>query len=303
MRAAAVLSFGGPEVLETIEVEPPQAGPGEVRVRVRAAGVQPADTAVRKGWAPPGATLTLPQIPGNEFAGSIDQLGTGVERWELGTGVLGFRTLNCYAELVTVRADQIVRKPESMPWEVAGALSASGQTAHTALEELEVGPGETFLIHAAAGGVGTVAVQLARGRGATVIGTASERNHDYLRSLGAIPVTYGEGLVDRVQELAPQGVDVVLDAIGGDALSASVELVANRSRIGTLVGFDRISELGIRGIRTDRSAARLADLVELWVQDKFRIHISRSFPLEQAADAHREIETGHVRGKVVLISG
>lgn len=302
MRAAAFASPGPPEVLEVVELPDPHAGPGEVRVRVHAAGAQPADVAVRRsGWAPPGATVTLPQVVGNEFAGVVDEVGEGVTRFAPGDAVLGFRTLGSAAELVTAPAAQVVHKPAEVPWVVAGALSASGQTAHTALQALGVGEGDTVLVHAAAGGVGTVAVQLARLEGATVVGTASERNHAYLRSLGAIPVTYGAGLVERVREVAPQGVDVALDAIGGEALAASLELVEDPDRIGTLVDFEAAQRLGVRALRTDRSAARLTELVALVADGRLRITVSQTFPLERAADAHRAVESGHVRGKVVIV--
>jgi len=300
MKAAAVSAFGPPEVLRVIDLEAPEPGPGEVRVRVKAAGVQPADLSVRKGWTPPGATVGQTRIPGNEFAGVVDRVGEGVTGFAPGDEAIGFRVLNCYAEYVVVPADQLVAKPAGMPWEVAGALSASGQTAHTALRELGVGEGDTVLVHAAAGGVGSAAAQLARAWGATVIGTASPRNHDYLRSLGAIPVAYGEGLADRVRALAPQGIHAALDAAGEDALRASVELVRDKSRIGTIVSFELAPLLGVRAIRSQRSAARLSELVELWRQDRLRVAIRRTFPLERAADAHRELETGHGFGKVVL---
>jgi NADPH:quinone reductase-like Zn-dependent oxidoreductase len=254
-RAMAFSEPGPPEVLRPVDVEPPRAGPGQVRVRVRAAGVQPADCAVRSGRSvPPGATVRPPQIVGNELAGVIDQIGEGVTGWAVGDEVIGFTTLGAYAELVAIDALQIAAKPAEMPWEQAGAISASGQTAHTALRELGVGEGETVLVHAAAGGVGTMAVQLAAAWGARVIGTASERNHDDLRSLGATPVAYGDGLVERVRALAPNGVDAALDAIGGDALAASLQLVADRSRIGTIVDFAAVGRLGVRGIGTRRSA-------------------------------------------------
>lgn len=158
-----------------------------------------------------------------------------------------------------------------------------------------------MLIHAAAGGVGTIAVQLARAWGATVIGTASERNHDYLRSLGAIPVAYGDGLIDRVRSIKPDGVDAVFDAAGGEALLDSLALVQNKNRIGTIVAFELAQKLGVRVIRSQRSVDRLAELAELYEQGKLHIHIRKTFPLHQAADAHREIESGHGRGKVVLV--
>jgi NADPH:quinone reductase-like Zn-dependent oxidoreductase len=201
---------------------------------------------------------------------------------------------------VVVSVDQVVSRPAALSWEVAGGLSGAGQTAHLAMAELGVGAGDTVLIHAAAGGVGTVAVQLARARGATVIGTAREPNHAYLRSLGAIPVSYGGGLVERVQALAPTGVDAALDGAGGDALQASLALVANRDRILTLVEHGLAEQRGVRVIQGQRSAARLAALVDLCVQEKLRIQIREAFPLQQAADAHRAVETRHGHGKIVL---
>ncbi|QMV42745.1 NADP-dependent oxidoreductase [Cohnella cholangitidis] len=303
MKAAAFTSYGPPDVLKLMDFEAPQADAGQVRVQVKAAGVQPADVSVRTGWVPPGATVSFPQIPGNEFAGVIDQIGEGVGGFAVGDEVLGYRMLNCYAEFVVVSVDQIITKPHGTTWEAAGSLSASGQTAHTALQELRVGKGDTVLIHAAAGGVGSVAVQLARFYGATVIGTASERNHDYLRSLGAIPATYGEGLADRVRSLAPNGVHAALDAAGGDALQASLELVGDKDRIGTIVAFEQAARLGLRVIRSQRSAVRLAQLADLHSRGELQIHIRQTFPLSHAADAHREVEKGHGRGKVVLSIG
>ncbi|MFI8459288.1 NADP-dependent oxidoreductase [Kitasatospora sp. NPDC085464] len=300
MKAVVVTESGGPEVLRVRVVPDPEPGPGEVRVRVYAAGVQPVDLAVREGFRPPGLTVEPPFVLGNEFAGVVDRLGPDSGEWRVGDEVLGFRLLDSHAELVTVAADQLVAKPAGMPWEQAGSLSASGQTAHTALTLLGVGPGDTVLVHGASGGVGTVAVQLARTWGATVVGTASERNHGYLRELGAIPVAYGEGLVERVRAVAPQGVTAAFDAAGRGALEASVELVADRDRIGTVVDFEGAGRLGVRPLRTRRTAARLAELVRLWEAGGLRLEIAEALPLEKAAEAHRLVGTGHVRGKVVL---
>ena len=169
------------------------------------------------------------------------------------------------------------------------------------MQKLNIRKGETVLIHAAAGGVGTIAVQLARAWGATVIGTASPYNHDYLRSLGAIPVTYGEGFVERVRKLAPNGVDAAFDAAGEEALRASVELVTDRKRIGTIASFELSEKLGTVTIYSDRNVSRLFELIRLYEQGLLRVFISKSYPLHQAAEAHRAIETRHVRGKIVLL--
>ncbi|GIN20579.1 NADP-dependent oxidoreductase [Siminovitchia fordii] len=301
MKAVAFHSPGPPDVLQLMEYDTPIPGTGQVRVKVKAAGVQPVDCAIRgQGFSPPGVEIRYPQILGNEFAGIIDVVGDGVESYSVGNEVIGWSLLSSYAEYVVVPTSQLVRKPKNMPWEEAGVLTASGQTAHTALQELGISKGDTVLINAAAGGVGTFAVQLARAWGATVIGTASPRNHDYLRSLGAIPVSYGEGLVERVRELAPKGVDVALDAAGEEALRASVELVHDKKRIGTIVAFDLSEELGTIPIRSKRSASRLSELTKMYEQELLRVVISQTFSLHQAADAHRAVETGHVRGKIVL---
>lgn len=301
-KAVVFSSYGGPEVLETIEIDEPRAGAGELRVRVRAAGVQPFDTMVRRGAVKGYVEVTFPQTVGNEFAGVVDEVGEGVTGWEVGAEVIAFTTMNACGEVVTVSADNVIAKPPAMPWEEAGVLSVCGQTAHLALSALKVGEGDTVLIHGAAGGVGTMAVQLARAWGATVIGTASERNHDYLRDLGATPVTYGPGLVERVREVAPQGVDAALDAASRDALAPSLELVKDRERVGTIGDYMGSRQHGVAMLGGTRTAERLAELARLYAEGELRIHIQRAYPFSEAAQAHREVETGHVRGKVVLVA-
>ncbi|MER7006458.1 NADP-dependent oxidoreductase [Dactylosporangium sp. NPDC000555] len=297
MRAAAFAEPGPPDVLRTLDLPKPQAGPGQVRVRVMAAGVQPFDASLRRGWVPPYAPVTLPQIPGNEFAGVVDQ---GTPEIPVGSEVLGFSVFNAYAEYIVVAADQVALKPPGVSWEVAGGFTAGWQTARLALSAIGVGPGDTVLINAAAGSTGTAGVQFARLLGASVIGTASESNQDYVRSLGAIPVVYGKGLAARVRALAPQGVTAAIDGAGGEALETSLELVADRKRIITLVAHDRIEELGLGSIQGRRSAEALSELIALYAAGETTWHVRRVYPLSEAAEAHREIETGHGRGKIVL---
>ncbi|GGR95556.1 MULTISPECIES: NADP-dependent oxidoreductase [Streptomyces] len=303
MKAVAFRAFGGPEVLELMELPTPEPGPGEVRVRVKAAGTQPVDCAVRTGWVPPGFTVTFPHITGGDFAGVVDALGEGVTGFSAGDEVLGFRTQLTYAEYLVVPADQIVPKPAALSWEVAGCLSASGQTAHTAIETLGVGEGETVLINGAAGGVGTIAVQLAVARGAKVIATGREENHAYLRGLGAVPVAYGAGLIDRVRAAAPEGVDAALDTASVEGLRVAAELVKDKDRVGTIFAHEDYEELGVRWIRSMRSARRLAELAGLVADGALTVHIRKTLPLARAAEAHRELETGHGRGKIVLLIG
>ncbi|WP_343221504.1 NADP-dependent oxidoreductase [Polymorphospora rubra] len=303
MRAAAFDEFGDADVLRPRELPRPSYGPTEVLVRVAVAGVQPVDVAVRSGSLPPWATATFPQIVGNEFAGTVEAVGADVRGFAVGDEVAGFRVLGCYAEFVAAPATQVVRKPAGVDWLTAGTLSASGQTAHTALEQLGAAAGETLLVHGAAGGVGTMLVQLARARGLTVVGTAGAANQEYVRALGAIPVHYGDGQLDRIRAAAPGGVDLALDAAGHDNLRTAVELVADRRRIGTIVDFDLAEELGCRTLRSDRSAARLAELLARCADGTLRVTIRAAYELDRAADAHRDVETGHGYGKVALLVG
>ncbi|UUV34507.1 NADP-dependent oxidoreductase [Amycolatopsis roodepoortensis] len=300
MKAAAFTEAGGPEVLRVLELEEPHAGAGEVRVRVKAAGVQPYDAAVRAGWEPAGLELRWPRVPGNEFAGVVDEVGSGGTGLVAGTEVLGFTAVQAYAEYIVVPAENVTPKPAEMPWEVAGGFTAGTQTAYLALDALRVARGETLLIHGAAGAVGTAAVQLATLRGARVIGTASEANQEYVRSLGAEPVVYGDGLADRVRALAPSGIDAALDGAGGVAFDLSLELVGDPDRVLTLVEHGRAPEAGARVVTGTRSADRLGMLASLYVKGELRFLVRRTYPFTEAAAAHREIETGHGRGKVVL---
>lgn len=299
-KAAVFFEPGGPEVLRVAEVPDPTAGPGQVRVRVKAAGVQPFDVAVVAGQIHRQDDPEVPTIPGNEFAGVIDQVGTGVDGFTVGDEVLGYGTLNSYQELLTVAADQVTAKPATMPWEVAGGFSAGAQTAHIAWEEIGVGAGDTVLVHGAAGAVGSIAVQLARLRGATVIGTAREAQHDHVRSLGATPVAYGDDFVARVRALAPEGVDAAIDGVGGEALDATLELVKDRSRILTLTDHGKAAGLGIRVTPPARSAARLAELAGLYADGQLSVHVMATYPLAQAADALRAYQAGNIRGKIVI---
>ncbi|TCB98379.1 NADP-dependent oxidoreductase [Micromonospora zingiberis] len=302
MQAVVFRQVGGPEVLEWAQIETPDAGPGEVRVRVRAAGVQPIDCAVRAGFTPAWRKPELPAVPGNEFAGVVDQVGAGVTGFVVGDEVLGFGFMNAAAEFIAVPADQVTAKPAGMPWEVAGGFSGAAQTAHIALDQLRPTHGETLLVHGAAGAVGAVAVQLARSSGARVVGTASAANQDYLRSLGAVPVVYGAHLSDQLRTLLPEGADAVLDGAGGAALTLSLALCADRSRILTLTEHARAADLGIRTTPNLRSAARLATLAARYATGDLRFPVRRTYPMDRAADAHREVATGHGRGKVVLVA-
>jgi NADPH:quinone reductase-like Zn-dependent oxidoreductase len=299
MRAAVFDRFGPPEVLHVAELPDPEPGPGEVRVRVRAAGVQPFDTGLRRGVMTQ-LPVTFPQQIGQEYSGVVDRLGAGVDGIEVGAAVLGSTMMNGNAELLCVPVRNVVRKPDRLDFPTAAALVAAAQTASGALGELAVGAGDVLLVHAAAGSVGTVAVQLARLAGATVIGTASPANHDYLRGLGAIPVAYGDALVDAVRAASATPPTVALDAIGGRAIAQSVELGIPRERIGTIVDDKTAAEYGTRVVRAPRDPARLAGVVALAARGVVTMPI-RAYPLAVVREAHAAVESGHGRGKVVLI--
>jgi NADPH:quinone reductase-like Zn-dependent oxidoreductase len=295
MNAVRFSEFGGPEVLHTEDVEEPHAGPGQIRVAVRAAGVNPFDYKVRQGMM--GGDL--PKVPGLEAAGVVDEVGEGVEGAAAGDEVFGFTVGGNAAEYALL--DDFASKPADMPWEVAGGLSVSVETAVRVLEELGVAEGQTLLVNGAAGGVGTAAVQVARARGVRVIGTASERNHDFLREIGAEPTTYGEGMVERVRALAPDGVDRALDTAGKGALPDLVEITGSPDRVLTIADFNA-AEYGVRvSTGSERAAHALGEVSELFEAGRFQMPVAETFPFERAAEAHRLSEAGHVRGKVVLV--
>jgi enoyl reductase len=299
MRAAVFDRFGPPDVLRIAELPDPVPGPGEVRVRVRAAGVQPFDVGVRRGDMP-WVKVGFPQTIGQEYSGVVDALGEVVAGLAVGDPVLGSTMLNGHASMVCVPAANVVHKPDRLDFPTAAGLVAASQTASGALVELGIGEGDVLLVHAAAGSVGTVAVQLARLAGATVIGTASQGNHDYLRQLGAIPVAYGEGLVDAVGDVARGAPTVALDAVGGLAIAQSVKLGIAPDRIGTIVDDKTAAEYGTRVVRAGRSPHRLAEVVALAAKGAITMPV-RAYPLSEVAAAHAAVESSHGRGKVVLI--
>lgn len=299
-RAVVFDRYGPPEVLRLAEVVPVELEPGQVRVAVRAAGVQPFDYKIRRGDLARYRPLTFPSGLGNEYAGVVTEVGPQVTGWRVGDEVLGSVQLAGYGEQVIVAADTVVRKPAELDFPLAAGLVAAAQTASGALLELGVGSGDTVLIHAAAGGVGTLAVQLARHAGATVIGTASEANHEYLRRLGAVPVAYGPGLARRVRALAPQGVHAALDAAGGEAAQASIDAGVPAHRIVSIADPTAPERLGIRQANLTRSPRRLAEVVALAAAGKVELPI-RQYAFEQVIEAHRDAESTHGRGKIVLV--
>ncbi|WP_432981904.1 NADP-dependent oxidoreductase [Dactylosporangium sp. CA-233914] len=292
--------FGGPEVLQLGQIEEPHAGPGEIRIHVRATGLNPLDYRIRNGWLADSVPTTFPAVPGNEASGIVDEVGEGVTGVTVGDAVFGLTSGGSFAQFAL--SSVFAAKPADLDWAEAAALPVAGATARRDLDLLDVTAGDTVLIHGAAGGIGTVAVQLAAARGATVIGTASPANHEYLRSLGAIPVAYGDGLVDRVREIAPQGIDAVYDIAGQGALPDSITLRGGTTdRILTIADFAGPS-LGIAlpmHVLPD-AAQILTEQADQVVDGKLRITIAAALPLADAAKAMERSETGHAQGKIVL---
>ncbi|MGW5364406.1 NADP-dependent oxidoreductase [Actinopolymorpha pittospori] len=302
-RAVVFSEYGDPDVLRVVERDAPRPGPGEVRIAVRAAGVNPFDWKVRSGVMPLVPEGGFPSVPGVDVAGVVEEVGEGVTEYAVGDEVLGAASSGSYAEVAVAPVEKITAKPSGVSWEVAGGLSVAATTTYRVLALLDLTPGETVLIDGAAGGVGTVAVQVARHRGLTVIGTASERNHDYLRSLGAIPVTYGDGLADRVRAVAPQGVDAAVDASGRGSLATLVDLTGGPERVVTIAD-GAAADLGVRFTfgGPDEVPGSLADAVALVAAGKLILPIARTYSLAEAASAHRDSEAGHVQGKLVLLT-
>lgn len=305
-KAIAFSEYGGVDVLRPTDVELPAPGPGQVRVAVRTVGVNPLDHKVRSGSMVAAFPVSFPHVGGYELAGAVEAVGPDVTAWAPGDEVFGAVMGGAYAEQALVDADLLARKPAALSWEEAAAIPVAAETAERVLGVLGVRAGETLLVHGAAGGVGTLLLQLARARGITVVGTAGEANHDYLRELGAIPVAYGDGLADRVRAAAPGGVDRALDAAGkGGVLPLSIELTGSADRVVTIVDFAGSAEYGVRfsggaeGVESYHQSAYAAVLA-LHEAGTLRLPLHQVLPLAEAAEAHRLSEHGHLRGKIVL---
>ena len=300
MKAVRFSQFGGPEVLEIVDLPDPHPGPGQVRIAVRAAGVNPSDWKKRQGLM----DEDLPQTLGYEAAGVVDEVGEGVADVAAGDRVFGFSEEGAaQAELAVLSYYAPI--PPSLGFPAAAALPAAVETATRALDQLGVGSGSTVLINGASGSVGSAAVQLAVVRGARVIGTASPANHDYLRSLGAEPVAYGEGLAGRVRALAPGGVDAALDVAGSGVLPELIGLAGGPEHVVTIADFAGAREHGVRFSSGDagRAVHALAGIGELIESGRFSLPVAQTFPLAGIAEAHRASEQGHARGKLVLLVG
>ncbi|MFY0407388.1 NADP-dependent oxidoreductase [Solicola sp. PLA-1-18] len=309
MRASYLESYGDPlDVVRVGEQPDPIVGPDTVLVRVRAAGVNPVDWKIVAGYLQGAIPHHLPMVPGWDVAGVVEAVGPAVTTVRAGDRVLAYDRQDhvqngTFAELAAVPERAIATIPDGVDFTTAGALPLAGLTALQLLDALEVTAGDTVLVHAAAGGVGGFASQLARLRGATVVGTASEGNHAFLRERGVTPVTYGDGLVERVREVAPDGVDVVVDLVGGEALAATPQLLADGGRVASIVDADVVHDLGGTYVFVRGNGAELQSLVDLVASGDLAVEVAQTFDLEQAAEALEANKEGHTRGKVVVTHG
>jgi NADPH:quinone reductase-like Zn-dependent oxidoreductase len=304
MRAVRFDSYGGVDVLEVREVEDPAAEPGRVVVAVKAAGINPGEISIREGRLHQRWPSTFPSGEGSDLAGVVREVGAGVDGLEAGDEVLGWTEERAsHGQLVAVPAHQLTPKPASLPWEVAGALFVAGMAATASVRAVAPRPGETVGVSAAAGGVGSIAAQLARRTGAAVIGLASEHNHDWLRSHGIEPVTYGDGLRGRLQEAAKGRIDAFIDTFGGGYVDLALELGVPRERINTIADFQAAERHGVKrqGTHAIATAPLLAELAQLVADGEVEVPIARTFALDQVRDAYRELAQRHTRGKIVLL--
>ena len=299
MRALQFRAYGGPELLEWAEAPDPHAGPGQIRIAVRAASVNALDRKVLTGMRSGGKPMVGPGYLGYDAAGVVDEVGEGVTGVAVGDDVFG-NGRHTQAEYAVL--DSWAAKPPPIDWAVAAAAGVSGETAERGLRLLDVKAGDTLFVDGGAGGVGAVAVQVAVARGAKVIASASEGNQDYLREIGAIPVRYGDGVANRVRNAAGGSIDAVFDVVGQTPVGELISLVSNPAKVVTIANF-AAAEAGVRvtgGGADSRAPEALDEVADLLVQNKIVIKV-QTFPFERAAEAYRISLTGHLRGKLVLI--
>jgi NADPH:quinone reductase-like Zn-dependent oxidoreductase len=296
MLALSYTKYGDPSVLELRQVPEPHAGPGQVRIAVRAAGVNPTDWKFRSGLLKDAFPMQLPAIVGFEASGVVDEVGADVDGVRVGDDVFGMGSATS-AEFAVL--DHFTHKPAALSWEQAAGVALVAETALRGLELLGVASGQTLLIEGAAGGVGSAAAQFAIARGLTVIGTASEPNREYLRSLGVVPTTYGPGLRDRVAALAPGGIDAVLDAAGKGSLKNLVEIAGGPEKVVTLADFSA-AEHNVRLTVAPEAFHALPEAARLFEEGRYTVAVDSAFGLADAAKAHERSEAGHLRGKIVL---
>ena len=301
-RAVQFSEFGGVDVLDIVEVRMPEPGPGEVLVEVLAAGINHIEAYIRQGLFADEVATSHAQTQGSDFAGIVLAVGNGVTGFKRNSEVLGHARMSSQAYHIVVKASSLVAKPKQLSWEVAGSIFLAGLAAHDLVERVHLGEGETVVVSAAAGGVGSIEIQLAKLKGATVIGTCGERNFDYLRQLGILPVVYGDGIVERIERLAPNGVHAYLDNFGQDGRSTAEQLGVPEKRY---TSSDDRKDLELAAILPDDEGARhntevLGKLAALAADRRVSVLISGYYPFGLVREAFDDLEKRHARGKIVL---
>ena len=303
-RAVQFDHYGEVDVLDVREVSRPTPGVGDALIRVRAAGINPGEASIREGRFREQWPSTFPSGQGSDLAGTIEELGDGVEGWAVGDEVLGWTDRRgSQAELVAVEASHLVTRPAGVPWEVAGSLFVVGTTAYACVRAVGLGQDDTVAISAAAGGVGSLAVQLARLSGARVVGLASEGHHEWLRGRGVIPVAYGDGLRERIEDATSGGLDAFIDTFGSGYVDLALELGVAPQRINTIIDFGAVERHGVKaeGSATAARPEVLEELAGLIDSGRLEVPIARIYPLEAVREAYRELAHRHTRGKIVLV--
>ena len=301
-RAVRFDHYGGPEVLYVTDIPMPVPEPGEVVLAVRAAGINPGEISIRSGTSPFPATF--PSGEGSDLAGVVTALGDGVDEFAVGDEVLGFSwERSSHATHTSVPTGQLIHKPPELSWEVAGSLYVVGCTGFAAVRAVDPKEGETVAVSAAAGGVGTIVVQLLGLRHAQVLGIASPDNADWLASHGAVQVSYGKGLAERLRSAAPDGIDAFIDLFGPEYVQMAADLGIAHDRIETIISFAKAAELGTKadGSGTASTPEVLTEMAGLVATGAIEIPIAATYPLERVADAYRQLELRHTRGKIVLL--
>jgi NADPH:quinone reductase-like Zn-dependent oxidoreductase len=295
--------YGGIDVLQVVDVDRPVPGPGQVLVRVKAAGINPGEAKIRDGQLAERWPSTFPSGQGSDLAGVVAELGEGVTGFAVGDEVIGWTDNRAsQAEFVVVEAGHLVPKPAGVSWEAAGGLFVVGATAYAAVRAVAAGPGDVVVVSGAAGGVGSVAVQLAACAGATVIGLASPANHAWLASHGVTGVAYGDGVADRILAAAGGRVDAFIDTVGGDYVELALSLGVQPDRIDTIANFTAQEKYGVKidGNAAGSSADVLAELAGLIDKGQLEIPVAGVYPLTEVRAAYTELEKGHTHGKIVL---
>ncbi len=303
-KAVRFNQYGEIDVLQVVDVERPTPGTGEVLVNVKAAGINPGEASIRKGLLASRWPATFPSGEGSDLAGVVAAIGEGAQGFAVGDEVIGFTNKRAsHAEFVVVEANDLTPRPHSVPWEVAGSLFVAGATAYAAVRAVSLKRGDTVAVSGAAGGVGSIAVQLAVQEGAKVIGLASPAHHQWLRDHGVIPVTYGEGVEERLRAASDNSLNAFIDTFGADYVELALKLGVQPDRIDTIANFEAVEKYGVKadGNAQGASAEVLAHLAQLIDQGKLEIPIAHVYPLAEVQEAYRELEQRHTNGKIVLV--